>query len=394
LAHDQIAADFRKEPAVSSPTIILHLTLAFAGPFLPGPTHQNLSPSSPNFAGSAQSEVATEVICGRQVVEQGGEGQSLSDPSPMDGDGQQSIIVTGRARAPSNDPIEAVNRASFNMVQAADQAFVGPVADGYRKAVPRPMRSGIRNLLRNLQEPVNFVNYLLQIKPGKAAETAGRFALNSTAGVAGLVDVASKPPFKLPRRVNGFGNTLGYYGVRPGAYLYLPLIGPTTVRDLSGRMLDLAVLPVAVGAPFNDPAFVVPTTTIRLLDERAEAGVRAREVHERSEDPFSTVREEYLRRRAREIDALRGKTSAVYTEPAGDNARIEDVSQYKLPAPRGQNSADSDPSWTASRFSEGETSVEQGDPAPSTKSSDAPSDCASEGAGQGTADHRGANHAS
>src|SRR3546814_4173394 len=97
----------------------------------------------------------------------------------------------------------------------------------------------------------NFLNFLLQFKIGKAAETLGRFVVNTTFGVGGLVDVAKTKPFNLPYRRNGFANTLGFYGVEPGPYFYLPLVGPTTLRDMAGNGIALLVLPTTVGAPFN-----------------------------------------------------------------------------------------------------------------------------------------------
>lgn len=224
-------------------------------------------------------------------------------PPPQDG----AIVVTARPGAPAGDPLEALNARSFAVVQSVDEAVAAPVARAYSRTVPSPVRSGLRNALGNLQEPVVALNYLLQLKPGKSAETLGRFAINSTIGVAGLFDVAKRPPFNLPQRRNGFGYTLGYYGVKPGPYLYLPLMGPTTVRDLVGRVGDLSVLPVAVGRPFNDPAFVLPTTTIRLVDERAQADGAIRVVRDGAADPYAAVRENYLRTRQAEIDALRGR---------------------------------------------------------------------------------------
>jgi phospholipid-binding lipoprotein MlaA len=218
-----------------------------------------------------------------------------------------AIVVTARPGAPPGDPLQALNVQSFSVVQSVDEAVTGPVALTYRRAVPAPVRSGLRNFLSNLQEPIVSLNYLLQLKPGKSAETLGRFAINSTIGGAGLFDVAKRSPFKLQHRTNGFAYTLGYYGVKPGPYMYLPLMGPTTVRDLAGRIVDLSVLPVAVGQPFSEPLFVIPTTVIRLIDERAEADDEIRELRDGATDPYSTVREDYLRERQAEIDALRGK---------------------------------------------------------------------------------------
>src|SRR5258706_52610 len=168
------------------------------------------------------------------------EGQTPTEPAapaPRPGVDQNDIVVTGRPHAPG-DPLENVNAKSFAVTQSVDKAFVGPVALAYKKHVPAPVRSGLRNFLYNLKEPDVFLNFLLQLKPGKAMETLGRFAINSTIGGAGLFDVAKRRPFKLPRRPNGFADSLGYYGVKPGPFLFLPLIGPTTVRDLVASGLD------------------------------------------------------------------------------------------------------------------------------------------------------------
>lgn len=237
-------------------------------------------------------------------------------PSRPDEDGPPSvaqaegeIVVTASVATPQIDPMQALNRTSFEVVQTVDEAVTGPLAREYKKTIPSPIRDGLRNALRNLGEPVVAVNFLLQLKPGKSLETLGRFAINSTAGIAGLFDVAKKRPINLPHRVNGFGYTLGYYGVKPGPYMYLPLIGPTTVRDLVGRVGDISLLPVTVGGPLRNPVFVVPTTVVRLIDERAESDDAIREVRAENEDPYSVTRSRYLTQRQAEIDNLKGVIS-------------------------------------------------------------------------------------
>lgn len=235
-------------------------------------------------------------------------------PEPVAADPGGAITVTARPAPPPGDPMQGLNVQSFELVQSIDKGVTGPVARGYKRALPSPVRSGLRNALRNLGEPVVVLNYMLQIKPGRSLRTLGRFAINSTIGIAGLIDVAKRRPFHLPHCSNGFAYTLGYYGVKPGAYMYLPLIGPTTVRDLAGRLGDLSLLPLTVGKPFNDPVFAIPTTTIRLIDERAEADDEMRELANGPADPYSTVRDRYLQKRQAEIDALRrGKSMSACT---------------------------------------------------------------------------------
>jgi len=236
--------------------------------------------------------------------------------APIPVAGQPSIIVTGRKPSP-DDPLEDINSKSYQITQKVDDALVAPIAFTYEKIMPRPVRDGLRNFLRNLGEPINFVNFMLQLKPGKAAETVGRFVINTTLGIGGVVDVAKRKPFKLPYRRNGFANTLGYYGVKPGPYLFLPLIGATTLRDLIGGRLDLLFLPVAVGGFFTRPEFGIPAGVLSSLDYRIEFDDELKAIRA-SKDPYVAKRTYYLRKRQAEIDALHGRTpsAAPATAPA------------------------------------------------------------------------------
>ncbi|MGV3511466.1 MAG: MlaA family lipoprotein [Novosphingobium sp.] len=218
---------------------------------------------------------------------------------------EQAIVVSGE-RTPAQDPMQAVNQASYDAVQAVDDAVIAPVANVYEKGVPRPIRMGLRNFLRNLTEPIVALNYLLQLKPGKAAETVGRFAINSTVGIGGVIDVARNKPFNLPYRRNGFAYTFGYYGIGPGPYMFLPLVGPTTLRDVIGLGLDRFLMPFAVGGPLRNPGYVYGSFVIRSLDERVANDELFRRIREES-NPYASYRELYLKSRQAEIDALKGK---------------------------------------------------------------------------------------
>lgn len=215
------------------------------------------------------------------------------------------VVVTARSDSARRDPLKAVNTKMFAVTQAVDDAVVGPAAHAYDKAIPDPVKSGLRNFRYNLREPVVFANFLLQHKAGKAAETLGRFVINSTLGVAGLFDMAKRRAFKLPRRRNGFANTMGFYGIKPGPYLFLPLVGSTTVRDLTGNLIDHAFLPMSLIQPLRTPAVSVPLRVTTMLDHRAEFDGQLREIR-RSEDPYVARRTYYLAKRQAEIDHLRG----------------------------------------------------------------------------------------
>jgi phospholipid-binding lipoprotein MlaA len=232
-----------------------------------------------------------------------------SSSSPAD-DNQDTIVVNARRPASPGDPLQRINAKAFKASEAVDDAVVGPMAMTYKHTVPTPIRSGLRNAFNNLREPAVFVNFLLQLKPGKAAETIARFGINSSIGVAGLIDVAKGRPFKLPRRPNGFGDTLGYYGVKPGPYLFLPVVGPTTLRDLIGGGLDRLVLPMAIGTPFTQVAYTAPSGTVSALDHRVEFDEQLRKFRESSNDPYAARREFYLQQRQVEIEGLHGRRAS------------------------------------------------------------------------------------
>lgn len=233
-----------------------------------------------------------------------GEGEPDAAASTTQG---ADIIVTHRKRPPPGDPLERVNEQSFKAVQAVDSAVIEPVAKAYNKGLPRPVRQGLRNFFSNLSEPVVFVAFLLELKPGKAMETVGRFAINTTVGVGGVMDIAKRKPFYLPYRPNGLANVLGYYGVGPGPYMYLPIIGPTTLRDLIGDTVDNLASPALLGKPFTKPVVAIPMIVLNQLGERAAFDEEINKI--RKEDrPYAAYRELYLRQRKAEIEALHGRT--------------------------------------------------------------------------------------
>jgi phospholipid-binding lipoprotein MlaA len=198
-----------------------------------------------------------------------------------------------------NDPWEPGNRAVFNFDIQLDHAVATPVAKFYRSAVPELARDGIHNALTNLNAPVVFVNDTLQGDGGKATDTLGRFVVNSTVGVAGLVDVASR--VGIPYHDNDFGITLGKAGAAEGSYLVLPFVGPKPPRDLVGTGVDIAFDPLTYMSWNNSTLYVIIRAGLGVLDSRA-ASIDAVESIERSSiDFYATTRSLYRQNRAAQI---------------------------------------------------------------------------------------------
>lgn len=229
-----------------------------------------------------------------------------TDPAQTAESEPMEVMVTAHQRT-AGDPLEKLNATSFAVTQAVDKAVVAPVALTFVKVVPAPVRDGLNNFLFNIQEPKVFVNFVLQHKIGKAAETFARFFVNTTIGIGGLFDIAKRKGIRLPRRPNGFADTMGFYGVQPGTYLFLPIVGPTTIRDIVGSFADRALLPVVVGSPFNRVEFALPTSAGRTLDRRAAFDEDLRRMRSNDKDLYSQRRDLYLQMRQDEIDDLRGR---------------------------------------------------------------------------------------
>jgi phospholipid-binding lipoprotein MlaA len=245
---------------------------------------------------------------------------SSGTPASQD-EAANEIVVSGSYRHSAGDPLERLNALSFVLTQKVDDAVTAPASRVYKHVVPKPVRSGFRNFLNNLREPVVFANYLLQLKPGKAAETFGRFALNSTIGLGGVIDIAKRCPFDLPWRPNGFSDTLGVYGVGNGPFIFVPLIGPTTVRDLVGGAVDRLASPFALGGPFRSKPYLIGTNVYRVLDRRAEQEDELARV-KASEDPYAARRDLFFEKRRKRLERLKGRGGQPGDARAGSVAPV------------------------------------------------------------------------
>jgi len=187
-----------------------------------------------------------------------------------------------------SDPWEGMNRNLFAVHETVDQAVLEPVARGYRAVTPRPVRGGVRNFLRNLRSPVTFANDLLQGELSRAGTTAARFGINTTVGLVGVLDPATSMGFE--RHSEDFGQTLAVWGVEPGPYLFIPLLGPSNVRDSAGRIVDTAFDPLTwVGGEDIDGWRIARgvTTGIVVREEVLEA---VDDIRANSVDPYASIR--------------------------------------------------------------------------------------------------------
>src|SRR6476660_4656452 len=159
-----------------------------------------------------------------------------------------------------SDPFEKMNRSTFERNMRFNHSVIYPAAKTYHNVVPEPVRNSIDNFVSNLDEPFVFANDVLQLRLEAAATTVGRFAINSTVGVGGLFDVATKQ--KLQQQSGDFGQTLYVWGMRNSPYLVLPVIGPTNVRDLSGTTVEIATAIPAFAATIPAYAASVPADSL------------------------------------------------------------------------------------------------------------------------------------
>src|SRR5215472_5015007 len=182
------------------------------------------------------------------------------------------ILAGCTTRAPEslaqNDPLEPMNRASFNANLKLDKYFAKPIAKGYVAVVPEVARDGIHNFLTNLDEPVTFANNVLQGDAKSAAHTFVRFSINSTVGVGGVLDLATK--WGYPDDPQDFGITLGKGGLPEGDYLFLPFLGPSSPRDLIGTGVDIGFDPLTYISFNNSTTWYMARQGMSVLDTRAQ----------------------------------------------------------------------------------------------------------------------------
>lgn len=208
-----------------------------------------------------------------------------------------ALLATGCATQANKDPLESVNRGVYKFNDVTDKYVFKPVAKTYKAVTPSPIRKGVNNFFNNLSSITTVFNDLLQFKFATAFTDAGRFVINSTFGIAGLIDVASMD--NIPVHKEDFGQTLGYWGVGNGAYLVLPFLGPSTVRDTTGFVFDYYTTdPITYVHRDGNVALSNGLRVVQFIDKRAEL-LDAKDITDSASlDPYAFVRDAYLQRRA------------------------------------------------------------------------------------------------
>jgi phospholipid-binding lipoprotein MlaA len=234
------------------------------------------------------------------------------------------VTLPPNSKPAPQDPWESWNRGVYKVNDKLDRAFAKPIARTYVRAVPAPARTGVSNFFSNLRTTTVMVNDVLQGKFRAAANDLARLVVNTTVGVGGLLDPASQ--MGLDKNDEDFGQTLGHWGVHPGPFVEVPLLGPSDVRDGSGRIVDI----------FTGPTHYISNNWVSyglygvsFLDARA-ALLPLDETLQKVFDPYAFVRDAYLQRRAYLVSD--GKVSdEVLVDPGADDS---DTAAAPTPPPQ------------------------------------------------------------
>lgn len=232
-----------------------------------------------------------------------------------------------------SDPYEGFNRWSYGVNQQLDKYIFGPIVVGYTTIFPRQIRNRVRNALNNADTPVILANDLLQIEWKRAGTTIARFGINSTVGLGGMFDVAGKLGYEGHRE--DFGQTLAVWGVGPGPYFFLPLLGPTTLRDGVGMAVDTAFDPITYISWDDMQLIWVPfaITGANGLDAYSRARPGLKQIEETSLDPYASLRSLYQQSRR---DAILNGAASFQDLPSFDDESSDEFESFDNENPQPQ----------------------------------------------------------
>jgi len=227
------------------------------------------------------------VLASLLLAPSAGAQEGASPPAPALGSSDEALFDDFDLELEQGipDPFERTNRRVFAVNRAISRVAIDPIARAYGAVVPFPVRRSIRGIFENLNQPVVIANDLLQLEPGRAAQATVRFLLNSTFGLVGIFDPALEAGF--PQHRADFGQTLGKAGIGPGPYLVIPLLGPSSGRDLVGSLVDMALRPDSWLLPLGPRMLLGGTWGIT---EREAHGESLRALEQSSLDFYTAIR--------------------------------------------------------------------------------------------------------
>jgi phospholipid-binding lipoprotein MlaA len=252
----------------------------------------------PNQSPTSNSDIPERPIMAqaseptRELSESEDSEEDLTDPF---GDEDDKDVVSPMKTIA--DPLEPINRAFFYFNDKLYFWLLKPVARGYRFILPQSVRIGVRNFFDNLGFPIRFVNCLLQGKFEGAGREANRFAVNSTAGLLGLIDVAEEK-MGINEQDEDFGQTLGFYGLGPGFYIDWPFLGPSSLTDTVGIVGDIPLDPVS----YTGETFIaLPVRSLDLVNRTSLTIGEYEDLKRASLDPYVAMRDAYYQFRQNKI---------------------------------------------------------------------------------------------
>ncbi len=204
-------------------------------------------------------------------------------------------LLSGCATTQTSDSFESASRISYDLNDSLDKAVLQPVASGYARYTPKPVRQGVTNFFDNISYLNVILNDLLQGKFGQAFSDTGRFAINTTVGVLGLFDVATSLGFE--EHDEDLGQTLGTWGAGEGSYLVLPFFGPNSVRDAPNLVTSSYLNPLF----YLTSSITIPLTVLNVINGRANLLEASAVRDEAALDPYTFTREAYRQQRLYDI---------------------------------------------------------------------------------------------
>lgn len=288
-------ATTRNDPAGAVPqadALVIADTAAVTEPAAAASTEMAVAASAPEAQTAGETAAQTT-----QAQDPAGSSDAETDFAAIYGNASGSgDAASGVASTAAYDPWEKYNRRVHTFNSKVDHAIARPLAKAYVAAVPRPLRAGIGNFFDNLGAPVTVVNSLLQGNPRGAINALGRFLLNSTLGIGGLIDVADKA--KMPNRGEDFGQTMATWGWQRSRYVEVPFLGPRTLRDLFGLAADTPLRPIQY---LEDDKTRVFLQGVQAVDLRARL-LAIESIGEGAVDEYALYRDIWLQRRNYQIN--------------------------------------------------------------------------------------------